>query len=94
MVDSGSGLDNATALRLKLQLADEFRTQITLGFQTNSDEAGLRKLAIHYGFMDEDLDFIVNYDIKYRIGRGVEGEYTVQCAALVRHKYLNYISFS
>ena len=27
-------------------------------------------LAEHYGFTDEELDFIVNYDIKYRMGRG------------------------
>jgi len=27
-------------------------------------------LAKHYGFSDEELDFIVNYDIKYRMGRG------------------------
>ena len=26
-------------------------------------------LAHHYGFTDEELDFIVNYDIKYRMGR-------------------------
>lgn len=25
-------------------------------------------LAKHYGFTDEELDFIVNYDIKYRMG--------------------------
>ncbi len=26
-------------------------------------------LARHYGFTDEELDFIINYDIKYRMGR-------------------------
>jgi len=25
-------------------------------------------LARHYGFTDEELDFIINYDIKYRMG--------------------------
>ena len=25
-------------------------------------------LAKHYGFMEEKLDFIINYDIKYRMG--------------------------
>ena len=25
-------------------------------------------LAKHYGFTEEDLDFIINYDIKYRMG--------------------------
>ena len=26
-------------------------------------------LADHYGFTDGELDFIINYDIKYRMGR-------------------------
>ena len=25
-------------------------------------------LAMHYGFTEEELDFIINYDIKYRMG--------------------------
>ena len=25
-------------------------------------------LAAHYGFSNEELDFIINYDIKYRMG--------------------------
>ena len=33
-----------------------------------------RVLAKLYGFTDEELDFIINYDIKYRMGR--EGEDT------------------
>jgi len=34
-----------------------------------------RVLAQHYGFTDEELDFIINYDIKYRMGRDAdEGE--------------------
>ena len=24
---------------------------------------------MHYGFTDEELDFIINYDVKYRMGR-------------------------
>jgi len=27
-------------------------------------------LAKHYGLTDEELDFIINYDIKYRMGLG------------------------
>jgi hypothetical protein len=30
-------------------------------------------LAQHYGFTDEELDFIINYDIKYRMGRDGNG---------------------
>ncbi len=28
-----------------------------------------RVLAAHYGFTEEEVDFIINYDIKYRMGR-------------------------
>ncbi len=27
-----------------------------------------RALARHYGLSDEELDFIINYDVKYRMG--------------------------
>lgn len=30
-------------------------------------------LAGHYGFTAEELDFILNYDIKYSLGRDTEG---------------------
>jgi hypothetical protein len=33
-----------------------------------------RLLAKHYGFTDEELDFILNYDIKYRLGQDAEGD--------------------
>lgn len=33
-----------------------------------------RVLAQHYGFTDEELDFIINYDIKYRMGRDKRGD--------------------
>jgi len=31
-----------------------------------------RVLAKHYGFTDEELDFIINYDLKYRMGGQAE----------------------
>ena len=31
-------------------------------------------LAAHYGFTEEELDFIINYDIKYRMGRDAEAD--------------------
>jgi hypothetical protein len=33
-----------------------------------------RVLAQHYGFTAEELDFIINYDIKYRMGRDSGGD--------------------
>lgn len=33
-----------------------------------------RELAKHYGFTEEDLDFIINYDIKYRMGDELNSE--------------------
>ena len=33
-----------------------------------------KTLARHYGFTEEQLDFIINYDIKYRMGRDTENE--------------------
>ena len=29
----------------------------------------LSVVADHYGFNNEELDFIINYDLKYRMGR-------------------------
>ena len=31
-------------------------------------------LAEHYGFTDEELDFIINYDIKYRMGSELDND--------------------
>jgi len=38
-------MDNQTAIRLKKALAGQFRQQLMVGFPTNEDEAGLRRLA-------------------------------------------------
>lgn len=39
----------------------------------NIDEID-KVLAKHYGFTDEELDFIINYDIKYRMGDELNSE--------------------
>jgi hypothetical protein len=41
-----------------------------VGLQESHD----RVLAQHYGFTAEELDFIINYDIKYRMGRDSGGD--------------------
>jgi superfamily II DNA or RNA helicase len=44
-VADDQGIDHQTAARLKRELANGFRKQLTLGTPTNADEAGLRRLA-------------------------------------------------
>jgi hypothetical protein len=45
---------------------DEFYPKLSKPIMDEIDQA----LEKHYGFTDEELDFIINYDIKYRMGRG------------------------
>ena len=43
---------------------DEFYMKLSKPIIDEIDEL----LAKHYGFTEEELDFIINYDIKYRMG--------------------------
>ncbi len=45
LMSQDQGIDNQSAIRLKKQLAEEFRRQLTFGAPNNEDEAGLRRLA-------------------------------------------------
>jgi len=49
-----------------------------LSFRVNQSKSIIdeidRVLARHYEFSDDELDFIMNYDIKYRMGQDHEGE--------------------
>ena len=45
LVDRPSSIDNQTAHRLKVQLAEQLRQQLTIGAPTNADERTLRQLA-------------------------------------------------
>ena len=46
LMNDGGEIDQATSLRLKRELVDKFREQLSVGAPTNADEAGLRRLAI------------------------------------------------
>ena len=45
LLDRPAGIDNQTANRLKVQLAEQLRQQLTMGVPTNADERSLRQLA-------------------------------------------------
>ena len=45
LLDKPSSMDNQTAHRLRVQLAEQLRQQLTIGVPTNTDERNLRKLA-------------------------------------------------
>ena len=45
LLDKPSSMDNQTAHRLRVQLAEQLRQQLTIGVPTNTDERTLRKLA-------------------------------------------------
>jgi hypothetical protein len=49
---------------------DEFRLKKSQPVFNEIDKV----LAKHYGFTDEELDFIINYDIKYRMGDELQEE--------------------
>jgi hypothetical protein len=49
---------------------DEFYPRRSKSFADQIDTL----LAEHYGFTEEELDFIINYDIKYRMGLGGGGD--------------------
>lgn len=49
---------------------DEFYMKLSKPIIDEIDKA----LAKHYGFTDEELDFIINYDIKYRMGEELGDE--------------------
>lgn len=46
---------------------DEFRPGLSKPIIDEVD----RVLALHYGFSNQELDFIINYDVKYRMGDGL-----------------------
>ncbi len=60
---------------IKYEIKSKTRgTSQTIKYQNSESKPTIDKidrlLAQHYGFTDEELDFIINYDIKYRMGLG------------------------
>jgi hypothetical protein len=53
--------DNRKNIQRKVQIFEPRKSKLII------DEID-KVLAQHYGFTDEELDFIINYDIKYRMG--------------------------
>jgi hypothetical protein len=49
---------------------DEFYPKLSKSIIDEIDKV----LAKHYGFTEEELDFIINYDIKYRMGNELEND--------------------
>ena len=45
-----------------------YRKQMSKSIMDEIDKT----LAKHYGFTEEELDFIINYDIKYRMGEELD----------------------
>ena len=63
-------IENTTQRRKSGLLIDSVDSRLTKPIIDEID----RVLARHYGFTDEELDFIINYDIKYRMGIGSDGD--------------------
>jgi hypothetical protein len=71
--------------RLQQDLRNNMGTMFKSGLEIQTFDANKSKaiidqidvvLAKHYGFTDEELDFLINYDNKYRMGQenGDDGE--------------------
>ena len=63
-LDDSSSLYTMRSKKTGLLQVEQFRPRIAKPIIDEID----RVLARHYGFTDEELDFIINYDIKYRMG--------------------------
>jgi hypothetical protein len=68
-------LDNSKMLEMRYEKLGKMTIQcIYPKFSKSIIDQIDRVLAHHYGFTDEELDFIINYDIKYRMGRDSGGD--------------------
>ena len=66
---------NSKIMKMNYQGLGDLRIQCTYpGYSKAIINEIDRALAKHYGFTDEELDLIINYDIKYRMSRGNQQE--------------------
>jgi hypothetical protein len=68
-VKSNSFLTTRNTQKDKIEI-ESFRINLSKPILDEIDTV----LAKHYGFTEEELDYIINYDIKYRMGKELEGE--------------------
>ena len=55
LMNNGGEIDQAAALRLKKELVEKFKEQLTVGAPTNAEETGLRRLAAQIKVIAPDL---------------------------------------
>lgn len=60
----GEGAQCRLLVGMQRQPADILQEHLRAGTRDQIDRVPTR----HYGFADEEFDFIINYDIKYRMG--------------------------
>jgi ATP-dependent DNA helicase RecG len=65
------GFANAQDRRIYIGKDDADKTVGVENYRKPMDEIDT-VLAERYGFTEEELDFIINYDIKYRMGKELE----------------------
>jgi hypothetical protein len=66
---------NAERMTIKTKDGDVITYEEFFVFQSKAIIDEIDKiLAKHYGFTDEELDYVINYDIKYRMGQEAEGK--------------------
>jgi len=72
-------IENNLVVGLNNTLSVSYRSDFCVGYfnlrgwKQVADEND-KTLTEHFGFTEEELDFIISYDIKYRMGKELKGE--------------------
>ncbi len=78
LIDLSSRLQNSLVENSWFQIRNQKQTgEVKIQSFTSSQSKPIideidKVLAQHYGFTEEELDFIINYDIKYRMGKELD----------------------